>query len=57
MTLSFLFWFLMLLWLLFGAWAYYPSWQTNHWGWGGSLLLFVLLCLLGWHSFGLPIRG
>ncbi len=59
MTIGFLFWLLMILWLLFGMW-----W---HWGrqpaapdfglMGGNLLLFILLFLLGWKVFGFVIQG
>ena len=59
MTMGLLFWILMLIWLLFGFFV--------HWGWpttvpasygitGHSLLLFILLLLLGWQTFGAPIR-
>jgi hypothetical protein len=58
MSISFIFWFIMLLWLLFAiAW---------NWGWssinaygpaGNSLLLFILFCLLGWRVFGFPVHG
>jgi hypothetical protein len=56
MTLGLAFWILMLIWAVFGAW----SWRTAPAAFpvvGGTLLLFVLLCLLGWHAFGPPIHG
>lgn len=49
MPMSLLFWILMLLSLIFG---FGPWWPT-----GGRLLLFVLLALLGWKTFGPPLRG
>ena len=52
MTLGIAFWVLMLLWLVFGMWSNYPSWNGPVLG--GTLLLFILLALLGWHIF--PIR-
>lgn len=53
MPIGILFWVLMILWLLFGAWVYYPSgWQVVGW----SALLWVLLALLGWQQFGPPLR-
>lgn len=56
MPFGLVFWILMLLWLFF-------SWPNNtlipggYGPWGGSLLLFVLLLLLGWREFGPPIHG
>lgn len=60
MTIGFLFWLLMILWLIFGLWGNWPAPAAGPSGWrplGGSLLLFVLLFLLGWHVFGWPIHG
>ncbi len=54
MTLGLIFWIIMLVWLLFSGWSLRAGGPT---AWGGSLMLFVLLLLLGWHSFGAPIRG
>lgn len=62
MTISFLFWLLMLLWLLFGAWNYWPRpggpapSPAVYWPAGSNLMLFVLLFLLGWRVFGFPIQ-
>ncbi len=53
MTIAFLFWLLMLLWLLFGLYLN----RENHVLLGGSLLLWILLFLLGWKVFGFPIQG
>lgn len=54
MPISFVFWLLMLLWLLFGVWRGYtgPGWPVM----AGDLLLFVVIALLGWQVFGNPIR-
>lgn len=58
MTIGLLFWILMLFWLIFGVlWRHYPFSQTTFAPFGGDLLLFILLLLLGWHVFGPPIRG
>lgn len=58
MSLGLAFYILMLIWLVFGLWG---AWQLpNNQGWpiwGGNLLLFSLLLLLGWHDFGPPIHG
>jgi len=56
MTIALLFWILMLLWLLFGF-MYNSGIVPGPYGpWGHSLLLFILLLLLGWASFGAPIK-
>lgn len=52
-----LYWLLMILWLVFGFWTYWPVAGTPT-GWkpiGGNLLLWVLLALLGLQVFGFPI--
>jgi hypothetical protein len=63
MTLSLLFWLLMLLWLIFGAFPLVRgdvpgepakrSWS----GMGGALLPFLAVAVLGWHVFGPAIQG
>jgi hypothetical protein len=60
MTIGFLYWFLMLLWLLFGLYWHWPADRGSPAGFaplGGSLLLFILLFLVGWRVFGFPIQG
>lgn len=54
MTLSLIFWILMLLWLVaYGAEHFGgPPWS----GRVGSVLLFLLFLALGWAVFGAPIR-
>jgi hypothetical protein len=58
MSIGFIFWLLMLLWLIgwiagsFGPPPYTAYWQRFH-----VLFLFVLLFLLGWHDFGFIIHG
>lgn len=57
MSFGLVYWILMLLWAIFGI---FPTWnpaEPNYRAFGGSLLLFVLLVLLGWHEFGPPIHG
>ena len=56
MSIAFIFWLLMLLWLLFGVRQNWPP-GDNYWPLGGNLLLFILLFLLGWRAFGFPIQG
>jgi hypothetical protein len=56
MSLSILFWFLMILWAIFGAWGWRDPAQPFVRG-GGWFLTFVLLAILGWAVFGAAIRG
>jgi len=55
MTIGFIFWLLMIIWLVFGIWSFRstPNWPFA----AGSGLVFVLLFLLGWKVFGWPIAG
>jgi hypothetical protein len=53
-----IFWFLMLLWLLFGL-VLRRSASPGQAQWvdlGGDLLIFILLFLLGWAVFGFAIQ-
>lgn len=59
MTFTLLYWILMLLWAVFGMFGSWPAPGSPRAAWlpvGGSLLLFILLVLLGWHDFGSPIK-
>ncbi len=56
MTKGALFWVLMFLWLLFGLWAFWPSGGGNFRPIGFNGLLFVLLGLLGWQTFGAAVK-
>jgi hypothetical protein len=56
MSIGLLFWILMVLW--FFSWLG-STWAAERWPWGiyaNNLLFFVLLFLLGWHSFGFVIH-
>jgi len=59
MSFSLIYWILMLLWFVFGLWSNWPA--PNSGGplrpLGGTLLLFVLLLLLGWKTFGPPVHA
>ena len=58
MPISMLFWFLYVIFILFGGWAYYqPDPNRGRWPLGGHLLLCILIFLLGWHVFGFVIKG
>jgi len=59
MTLQLLYWILMLLWLVFGLWANWPGPGATGPAFrplGGTVLLFVLLVILGWQTFGSPVK-
>jgi len=55
MSIGFVFWLLMILWLVLGLYSNRAALQ----GWlvRGDSLLFVLLFLIGWKVFGFPIHG
>lgn len=47
----------MLLWLILGVGPTWPRGTAgNYWTFGGSLLLFILIALLGWQVFGAAIH-
>ena len=57
MPLGILFWVLMVIWLLFGFWVNRADLQGGQYvGFGGNLLLFLLLFLLGWRTFGFIVQ-
>lgn len=56
MSLGLCYWVLMLVWLVFGVWSTWPVNGPNARPLAGTVMLFVLLVLLGWRSFGPPIR-
>ncbi len=56
MSVGFVFWLIMLLWLVFGFFVFWPVGYSNY-AFGGNILLFILLFLLGWKVFGFPIHG
>lgn len=57
MPISFLFWLLMILWLVFGLYWSRNDIRGGSYGLvGGNLMLFVLLFLLGWKVFGFVIQ-
>jgi hypothetical protein len=57
MPISFLFWLLMILWLIFGlGGVWYDGPYRRHMLAGGNLLIFILLFLLGWSVFGFIVK-
>jgi hypothetical protein len=55
MSIGFVFWLLMLLWLF--QWLWGRPWTAGGYGWGGDLLMFALFFLLGWKAFGFMIHA
>jgi hypothetical protein len=59
LSIGVVFWIVMLILLIFGAWLNWPTIGTPA-GWrplGWNLVLWFLLFLLGWATFGFPIAG
>ncbi len=53
LSIGVVFWILMIIWLVFGLWAWWPLSKINM----PNFLLWFLLFLLGWAVFGFPIAG
>ena len=57
MTLGLCYWILMLIWFVFGLVVHFGVGVAGAYGaLGNVLLLFVLFLLLGWQTFGPPLR-
>jgi hypothetical protein len=56
MTRGLIFWVIMLVWLVFGIAAHFGL-VGGYGVFGSVILLFILFALLGWQTFGPPIRG
>jgi hypothetical protein len=57
MPAGMIFWMIMILWFLFGLYAGRDDFKTgNYTIFGGNLLLFVLLFILGWRVFGFVVQ-
>lgn len=56
MSISLLFWVIMVVWLLFGIWTSWPVGAANGKAVAGTAILWVLLALLGWQVFGPAIH-
>ncbi len=58
MAIGNFFWMIMVIWILFGAWLSREDFKAGRYApFGGNLILFVLLFLLGWKCFGFIIQG
>jgi hypothetical protein len=58
MSIGLLFWILMILWFLFGLYWNSAEFKAGNFGFfGGNLLLFILLFLIGWRVFGFVIQN
>ena len=58
MPIGYVFWLFFILWFVFGMWWHWPA--TNERSafipLGGNLLLFILIFLLGWQTFGFIVK-
>lgn len=57
MTLSMLFWVLMLLWAVLGLSGWYRNENRTGLGLGGFVLEWVTIAILGWKLFGGILQG
>jgi hypothetical protein len=55
--LGLLFWVLWLLGLIFGFWQWAPNTPANYRPFGGHILLWLLLFIIGWRVFGFVVQG
>jgi hypothetical protein len=57
MTLQVWFWLFYVLALFFGLWSGYPGTGPYPWRYGaGTVLMFILIGILGWATFGSPVK-
>jgi hypothetical protein len=58
MPLGILFWVIYIISLVFNMWAsQVPGQPFTYRQWGGSLLFYVLVGILGWKVFGAAVSG
>jgi hypothetical protein len=59
MNPSLIFWVIFVLWTLFGAWSNWPAQRTlkSFGPFGGNVLLWLLILMIGAQVFGLPGQG
>ena len=57
MPLAYFFWTIYVICILLGAWGYYdptqPAWPRRF---GGYVVLWILVGMLGWHVFGSVVK-
>ena len=56
MPIGLLFWMIYIISLLFGGWIYYAPGTPWFRPFGGYIMLWILVGLLGYHSFGPALR-
>jgi hypothetical protein len=56
MAMGAIFWMLMILWLVFGAYWYWPADRNAVGPIGGHFLTWICLFLLGWRVFGFVVQ-
>lgn len=57
MPLAYIFWLLVILWAVFGlGYPFIVETPNRRVVTGGNLLLFVLIVLLGWQTFGSAVK-
>ncbi len=56
MQLPVLFWVIYIISLLFSLWSHWPLGPTNARPFGGWIVLFILIGLLGWEVFGSAVK-
>ncbi len=54
LSIGVVYWIIMLLLLFFGFWSNWTP-APNYRGFGGHMILWFLLFLIGWEIFGFPI--
>lgn len=57
MTIGFVFWLIMLIWIIFWAFGNFTPQGQPYWNRGGWIVGFILFFLLGWAVFGFAIQG
>lgn len=57
MSIGFIVWLILILWLLYGAGVAWPRDAANRYGFGSNLVLWVLLALMAWSIYGSPLKG
>jgi hypothetical protein len=53
MPMGILYWMIFVIWVLFGG---YSNRGRPFFDWGGDLILFILLFIIGWKLFGFVIQ-